>query len=184
MDKQPKPKFYIGIDPDNQESGVAKVNRLTKEIVVSKFSFPLLVSYLGCIDFEERHLYQIVIEGGWLNKSNWHTLGKYISTQKAAAIGRSAGMNHQTGILIKEMCESMKLQVQVVKPLKKCWRGKDGKITQDEAEYFMGKLPRMNQDERDAALLAWVHAGLTVKMKPDTEKKKSILQKTIASFDG
>lgn len=162
-----KLKFVIGIDPDNKESGVAVVTIPTKQIKVYKYSFPKMIDNLLEIKkFGEGMDFEIYIEGGWLNKSNWHVLGKYMSAQRAAAIGRSAGMNHQTGILIAEYCEHLGLNYKVVKPLKKCWRGQDGKITQQEAEYFMGKLPRMNQDQRDALLLAWVYAGLPVKVKP------------------
>lgn len=67
--------------------------------------------------------------------------------------------------------------------IKEC-NGKDGKITQDEIAYFIssdGKLPRMNQDQRDALLLAWVCAGYPVKVKP---KAQTTLQKTIRAFDG
>lgn len=162
-----KLKCVIGIDPDNKESGVAVVTYQTKKIKVYKYDFSKLIDNLNEIKrFFVGIEVKIVIEGGWLNKSNWHVLGKYMSAQRAAAIGRSAGMNHQTGILIAEYCEHLGLNFQVVKPLKKCWRGQDGKITQEEAEYFMGKLPRMNQDQRDALLLAWVYAGLPVKVKP------------------
>nr|DAO46336.1 MAG TPA: HOLLIDAY JUNCTION RESOLVASE [Caudoviricetes sp.] len=158
-------KLIIGIDPDNKKSGVALVANTTREVKVMKMDFPSLIDYLR--ECKEIMRYpEVVIEGGWLNKSNWHVLGKYMSAQKAAAIGRNAGMNHQTGILLEEYCKHLELDVKVVKPLKKCWRGQDGKITQEEAEYFMGKLPRMNQDQRDALLLAWVYAGHPVKVKP------------------
>jgi hypothetical protein len=69
--------------------------------------------------------------------------------------------------------------------LKKCWKGKDGKITQDEIAYFVSageKMPRMNQDQRDALLLAWVCAGYPVRVKP--QKPQTTLQKTIRAFDG
>lgn len=45
-----------------------------------------------------------------------------------------------------------------------------------------GKMPRMNQDQRDALLLAWVCAGYPVKVKP--KKPLTTLQKTIRAFDG
>ncbi len=45
-----------------------------------------------------------------------------------------------------------------------------------------GKMPRMNQDQRDALLLAWVCAGYPVKVKP--KKTQTTLQKTIRAFDG
>lgn len=164
-----KRKFVVGIDPDNQKSGVACISVPSRNIKLFKYGFPKLIDELQLIKKYKDELcfkVEIIIEGGWLNKSNWHVQGKYMSAQKAAAIGRNAGMNHQTGILIAEYCEYLGLDYKVVKPLKKCWKGRDGKITQEEAEYFMGKLPRINQDLRDALLLAWVYAGLPVKVKP------------------
>lgn len=177
----------IAIDPDNKESGVAVVNRETRKLEVYKMTFCQLFHFLAHLNGtygDDNHT--VVIEGGWLNKSNWHTLGRFMSTQKAAAIGRSTGMNHQTGILIGEVCEYMGIPYVIVKPLRKCWKGTDGKITKEEAEFFMGKLPRMNQDQRDALLLAWVYSGLPVKVKPTTanNKPQTPLQKAIGAFDG
>lgn len=112
-------------------------------------------------------------------------LSMFKNPQQAAAIGRSTGMNHQTGILIVECCKHYNIPCEIIKPLKKCWKGKDGKITQDELAYFVSageKLPRMNQDQRDALLLAWVCAGYPVRVKP--QKPQTTLQKTIRAFDG
>ncbi len=157
--------YYIGIDPDNKESGVGVVNRETRECLSMRFTFSQLTDWLQRVREDYGEDAKVFVEGGWLNRSNWHVLGKYMTTAKAAAIGRSAGMNHQTGILIAEMSRHYGNDTTVIKPLLKCWQGADGKITQEEAEYFMGKLPRMNQDQRDALLLAWVAAGLSVRVR-------------------
>lgn len=162
----PKYDIIIGVDPDNRKSGVATLDVISRKICVSALQFSEAVNYITQIANDAKMLnkrLKVYIEGGWLNKSNWHVLGKYMSTAKAAAIGRSAGMNHQTGILLAEMLQSNTVDYDIVKPLKKCWRGTDGKITQPEIELFMGELPRMNQDCRDAALLAWVMAGLPIR---------------------
>ena len=163
----------IAIDPDARESGVAELEIKTKEIRVYKITFTRLMMFLNLqtIDLiaEEKQRIKVVIEAGWLNESNWHITGKYMSARKAAAIGRSVGMNHQTGMLIEEMSKDyFKLPTELQKPLKKCWKGKDGKITQEEMTEVTGKekLPRMNQDQRDALLIAWVHAGLPIRLKP------------------
>lgn len=164
-------EMIIAIDPDNKESGVGIVYTEVTTISAAKMSFPKLIEYLReTIRLKPRESFKVIIEGGWLNESNWHIkqASRYARDKeaRAASIGRSTGMNAQTGILIQEYCDYLGIDYQVVKPLKKCWRGADGKITQQEAEYFMGKLPRMNQDQRDALLLAWVYAGLPVKVKP------------------
>ena len=183
-------EIIIGIDPDNKESGLATVYKSTATLVTGKYTFPKLMDYLRMTKEMQKN-FLVVIEGGWLNQSNWHIkkATSYVRDPlaRAAAIGRSTGMNAQTGILIGEMCESLNIPCKIVKPLKKNWSGKDGKITQDELQYIVGeqkKLPRMNQDMRDASLIAWVYAGLPIKVKPVTEgKEKTILQRTVESFD-
>lgn len=163
--------IVIGIDPDNKASGIGIVYSKTQKIETYKATF------CGTIDIIKANMeyarlndktMKVVIEAGWLNESNWHVLGKYMSTAKAAAIGRSVGMNHQTGILLYEMAKDfLKVDVQLQKPFRKCWKGTDGKITQHELETATGipKLPRMNQDQRDAVLIAWINAELPIKMR-------------------
>lgn len=153
----------IGIDPDNTKSGVGIVHKTTAEVQTQTATFSELLSLLT--DKQETGTrFGVVIEGGWLTTSNWHTTSR-MTARKAAAIGRSVGMNHQTGILLTEMCEVMGLKYYVVPPLRKYWRGPDGKITQKELQCVVGdknKLPRMSQDQRDAVLLAWVYSGLSL----------------------
>lgn len=165
-----KRELIIAIDPDNIESGVGMVYIETTQAMAAKMSFPKLIEYLReTIRTKPRGYFKVVIEGGWLNESNWHLKKScsYVRDKeaRAAKIGRSTGMNHQTGILIQEYCDYLGIDNAVVYPLKKCWKGKDGKITQDEMKQFIPNIPRMNQDERDALLLAWVYADLPIKMK-------------------
>lgn len=162
-------ELVIGIDPDNKESGVAIVYTDTKQVRTMKLKFPALIEYLReTIKVNQRGSFKVVIEGGWLNDSNWHikqsTRYARDKEARAAAIGRSTGMNAQTGILIQEFCDYLGIDNQVVKPLKKCWRGQEGKISQKEMAAFIPSLPRMNQDQRDAVLLAWVYADLPIRM--------------------
>lgn len=159
----------IAIDPDARESGVVFLDVRSRTFNAYKMTFVQLMDYLYLQNIGQIAEIKVVIEAGWLNESNWHITGKYMSARKAAAIGRSVGMNHQTGMLIYEMSKDyFKLPTELQKPLKKCWKGKDGKITQEEMTEVTGKekLPRMNQDQRDALLIAWVHAGLPIRLKP------------------
>jgi hypothetical protein len=66
------------------------------------------------------------------------------------------------------------VDVEEVKPLAKCWRGIDGKITHLElrevvhnAEYRIDArhTVRSNQEERDATLIAWNYANLPMRVK-------------------
>ena len=95
-----KGTVIIGIDPDNNESGVGAVYD-DRKFLAYKMNFPALIDYIRAMN-ESCKKVKVVIEGGWLNKSNWHVLSKFMTAVKAAAIGRSTGMNHQTGILIVE----------------------------------------------------------------------------------
>ena len=164
-------KKIIAIDPDAAQSGVAEVNTETGELKVYKLSIAEMMFYLGgvaAINEKTDNETKVVIEAGWLNESNWHVLNRYMTARKAAAIGRSVGMNHQTGMIIEQICKDyLGLPTELQRPLKKCWKGKDGKITQEEMQQLTEhpKLPRMNQDQRDALLIAWVHAGLPMRLK-------------------
>lgn len=173
----------MAIDPDSEKSGVATVDTRNGEVKVYKMTFPELINFIRTkwrdAAKPEGKTFNVVIEAGWLNQGNWHLgLNKYMSANKAAAIGRSVGLNHQTGILLSQMCEDMMIPTELQIPYRKTWQGKDGKITQEEIEQITGhpKLPRMNQDQRDALLIAWVHSGLP--MKTVTAKKTDNTRKT------
>lgn len=171
-------EVFYAIDPDSGKSGWAAVSVLKRTIKSDCRTFSGILDFLDLLKcsfemgVEPKEFAKIlkkpfiIIEGGWLNESNWHVRGKSMSPARAAAIGRSVGMNHQTGILIAQMCETYGLPYEVVKPLPKHWKGKDGKITAEELAYFTGYTQRTNQDQRDAILLAWTYAGLPIRVKP------------------
>lgn len=157
--------YIIGIDPDSDKSGFTWIDTKEKQIQVKSLAFPELIEKLtvgrGSIPNTI-----VLVEAGWLNQSNWHT-NKSQSHRVAAAIGNKTGRNHEVGRKIIEMCKFHGIEVQEVRPLKKCWKGKDGKISQEEISYFIPGFPkRSNQEERDSALLAWYFAGLPIKVKP------------------
>lgn len=164
-----KKRTIIGIDPDSEKSGFSVLcPELRLYANICSLSFPALMKELQtwkqAAEYEDAELH-VYIEGGWLNKSNWHlTTGKYTSLAKAAEIGRCTGRNHQTGILIGEMCEALGIAYTIIKPLKKMWKSKDGKITAQEFKSVTGYTGRTNQDSRDAALIAWVCAGLPIRI--------------------
>lgn len=161
----------ISIDPDMRKSGVAVLDGRVLETVAVLPFHELLETIMAQYTSDT----MIIVEAGWLECHNWH-VKRGDTPQKAAAIGRSTGMNHQTGMLICEWCRAKGYAVREVHPLRKCWRGRDGKITQEEIKAATGlKLPMMNQDARDALLLAWVHAGnplRAVNYKPKNDGKK------------
>ena len=159
--------YIVGIDPDVEKSGVAVLDCAAREIkAVEAKTFPELVNYLQLCSDSKVGGYDVVvvIEDSDLS-TNWH-VNPRDNKATAAAKGRSIGMCHATARHLKECAESYGLEVVPMKPLRKMWKGRDGKITHEEAAYFMRGLPKTtNQESRDAALLAWVYADYPIRQK-------------------
>lgn len=158
--------IIIGIDPDVKKSGLAFVAERGKMVEVNTYSFPELIEYLQII--RDRFLAEnmkvvVVVEASWKISHNWHT-HRGDSMGKAARKGKDAGRCHEVGRKIVECARYYGLDVVEKLPLKKIWKGKDGKITHDEMKSFMPISGRTNQEERDAALLAWDYAGLPIRI--------------------
>lgn len=151
----------IAIDPDVDRNGVACLEIGSKSLDVKSLSFPETLDYLHAYASQDN--VQVVIEAGWLNQSNWH-LTIFDTKVKAAAKGNAVGRNHEVGRKLAEMCGHWNIPYKLVKPLKKVWRGKDGKITATELKSFTGYKGRTNSEGRDAALLAWVSANLPIRI--------------------
>lgn len=147
-------KLTIGIDPDTEKSGVCSWDRTSKSVTLQTLTFFELYEYLN----QKKHVIDMVkVEAGWKNvKNNFHG-AKNAST--AARIGANVGANQETGKKIVEMCQYLGIAVKEVKPLKKVWKSKDGKISHDELQQqlkFRGIPPitgRTNPESRDAALI-------------------------------
>lgn len=153
----------IGVDPDSEASGVAVVDVQTRHVTAHTLAFPECMEYLRHTAAKADHQpVLVVVEAGWLNAGNWH-LGRYASPQKCSAMGVSVGRNQETGRKILEMLRYYGIPCEARKPLVKCWKGKDRKITHEEIREVTGiSAGRTNQEERDAILLAWVAAELPV----------------------
>lgn len=154
----------IAIDPDVSRSGVAFLKPATGLLEVSNLTFPQVIDYLQQANRDKGEGTLIVlVEASWLIHGNWH-LSSWERRQRAASKGYDVGRNHETGRKIAEMCRHLGIEVLEHAPLRKCWRGKDGKITHEELVSFTGIKGRTNQDARDAALLAWVFSGLPIRV--------------------
>ena len=159
--------YIIGIDPDVKKSGVAQLRTAGREVELFSSSFPELIDYLQRMaDFQQRTGMKvtIVVEASWLISTNWHTK-RADSVRTAARKGKDAGRCHEVGRKIVECAQYYGLEVVERLPLKKIWKGKDGKITDEEIKAFMPIQGRTNQEERDAALLAWDYAGLPIRIR-------------------
>jgi thymidylate synthase len=166
LSKWPKPKIIVAIDPDVERNGVATVFPEIRELHVQTLPFAQLLDYLLAQSkrYEaEGKAWKVIIEAGWLSKTNWH-LKKEDTKLSAAAKGKSAGRNEQVSRLLGEMCKYWGIPYEHVKPLNKIWKGHDNKITADELAQVIGRKIRTNQEGRDAALLAWHHADIPVRL--------------------
>lgn len=152
----------VAIDPDVEKSGVAVLidtagrrDGSGVSIFLDSPTFPELCDNLCTLACGAGKLdITIVVEKGWFTTANYHLRGK--GQRYAARQGVDVGRNHETGRKIVEMAEHFGLKVETVNPLPKVWQGSGGKITTEELERHTGlKFGRCNQDQRDAALLAW-----------------------------
>lgn len=170
-------KYYnhiIGIDPDTFKSGIAHLYRPTVRLEAFSLLFFELYDYLTAIKKEWGSEVIVVIEGGWLvEKSNFHISSGIKSGNKSDRIAKNVGSNHETGRKIVEMCQYLEIDHQVVHPLKKIWKGSQGKITHEELAYFTGIKQSTCQDQRDASLLCWEYAGLPIRIMPRKIKKEN-----------
>lgn len=159
--------YVIGIDPDVERNGYACIDLSTRKVTVDTCTLPVLLEVIAVMNATATAAGKrltVYVEAGWLRQSNWH-VGFRDNKQSAAAKGRSAGRNHQRGMDICELLSYQGISVVQVPPLDKFWRGEDRKITHAELTEIMGEVKHTNQEGRDAALLAWVHAGLPVRVK-------------------
>jgi hypothetical protein len=154
--------IIIGIDPDVKKSGVGVVSRERKGVEVFSRSFPELLEYLKMAATHTDVV--VVVEASWKISHNWHT-HRGDSKGTVARKGNDAGRCHEVGRKIVECARYYGLEVVEKLPLKKIWKGKDGKITHEEISAFMAIGKRSNQEERDAALLAWDYAGLPIRIR-------------------
>lgn len=162
----------IGIDPDIEKSGLAILDVQSRKMQLFSIKFDEIISKCAIIHqsikMSGKQL-KIYVEAGYLNESNWH-LKPFFSKSMCCEIGRRTGENHGTAKNIVCMLRSFGCYVEEVKPLKKCWKGKDGKITAEEFNSVTGYGKRSNQETRDAGLIAWCCAGIPVRLSVRNKK--------------
>lgn len=159
--------FIIGIDPDVDRNGYALIDMATRKVNVETATLPVLLDMVDVIQstaLATGKRLTVYVEAGWLNASNWH-LDWRDNKHRAAKIGSAQGRNEQRGRDICELLLYKGISVVQVPPLIKKWQGPNRKITHEELKTIIGDVKHTNQEGRDAALLAWVHAGLPIRMK-------------------
>ena len=149
--------LIIGIDPDCEKSGLCIIDKDEKKVIKAEaLPFPELIQTILLLQFPDE-IKCVYVEAGWLNKGNYH--GRFGDSRAlSAAKGEAVGRNAETGRKIVEMLRYNNITTELVRPLKKVWKGTGGKITQAEILRIIPGFPkRSNQEVRDAALIAWVN---------------------------
>lgn len=159
-----RPDYIIAIDPDVDKNGVATLHSATRLLETQSLEFAPLLDYIqntARVCNQEGKTLIVLVEAGWLNKGNWH--GRSTDNARiSSAKGNATGRNHEVGRKLVECIRHYGVEVIEQKPLKKTWKGADRKITHAELAAFTSIKGRTNQEERDAALIAWSFAGLTI----------------------
>lgn len=172
--------IIIGIDPDTSRSGIATLDTKNHKLQVQMLTFPLLLESL-----KEQYKtaqrngqdFKVIIEAGWMNHGNYH-IKRWQGKQGIASLGVDQGRNEQVSRTIGQMMAYWGIPYEFKRPLPKCWHGADRKITKEEIEEITRqKLGRLNQEGRDAALLAWDYAGLPMRITSATTSGKPSAKK-------
>jgi hypothetical protein len=147
--------ILIGCDPDCKKSGVALYEKLHGKYEAKTLSFFELLSFLEFYKSKAFHYETgmlVIIEAGWLNKSNWH-VNKNQSNAVSGLIGNKTGLNHQTGILIEQMCQYLNIEYRLVRPTTAKWNLTTCKnITHVDMKHIPSES---KQDCVDALKLIW-----------------------------
>ena len=137
-------KLYIGIDPDTKKNGVAYWYKQSKRLELENLSFFDLFESLKSLKI--RHEITVIIDAGWLNKTNFHVTGT--NKRVNGKIGERVGANHETGKKIAEMCVYLGIEYILHKPVK-------SKVDKELFEKITGYKGRTNQETRDAGILVY-----------------------------
>ena len=146
--------LYIGIDPDVEKSGFAIWNKPEQRF--EKITSLILPDLLDTIIELRESIALVVVESGFLNKSNWHLyrVPKKAKVKNpiahAAKTGENTGRGHQRAMDIVELMEWLKIPYRLQKPLSpNTWKD-DEKMFQKITGTKGG-----NSEKRDAAMLVF-----------------------------
>lgn len=168
--------YVIGIDPDIVKNGIGCIERNRRSLEVAYLNFPETLEWVkakyeewaGKYKEKAPDSFMVYVEAGWLNKGNWHVTesrnGKFSPSAWAAAVGKSDGECSAVSKKLLECFEFYGIPCSPMKPLRKCWKGPDRKITHEELlkELQIYKVQhklkgRSNQEVRDSVLISLVN---------------------------
>jgi len=137
-------KLYIGIDPDTSNNGIGFWYKESKKLELENLTFFELFDALKQLKI--RYNITVIIDAGWLNKSNFHVVGTNKNVN--GKIGERVGRNHEVGFKIIEMCDYLGIEYKLNKPVK-------SKINKETFFKITGYSARTNQETRDAGMLVY-----------------------------
>jgi hypothetical protein len=137
-------KLFIGIDPDTSKNGVAFWYKESQKLELENLTFFKLFDAIK--ELNRHYSITVVIDAGWLNKSNFHVVGTNKNVN--GKIGERVGANHETGKKIAEMCQYFCIDYILNKPTK-------SKVNKETFEKITGYKGRTNQETRDAGMLVY-----------------------------
>lgn len=171
--------LLVGIDPDTKASGWACIDLSDRTVHLETLPFmdilSLLTEWRREVDdhyLDEAYSYRFVVEDIWRVAHNWHVSPRD-NRQTISKKGYHIGRCSMVGQLIYEAIGAHFFPRIAQPPLRKVWRGADGKITHSELLELCEKhdliLPpskqkQTNQEERDALLLALHHIATPIKL--------------------
>ena len=165
--------IIFGIDPDTEQSGVARLDVAQRKSWAETLPFPVLIEYIRevCSINRDKRI-AVVVEASWHKTHNWH-LSRFDKPGVAAKKGYDEGRNHEAGRKIVESLQYYGIPVIEQPPLRKIWNGPDRKITHAEITSITGwDKKRSNQEERDAMLLAWNKSELPIIVRHENSRKE------------
>ena len=171
--------ILVGIDPDTKASGWAVIDLSDRTVHLETLPFmdilALLTEWRREVDdhyLDESYSYRFVVEDIWTVAHNWHVSARD-NRQTISKKGYHIGRCSMVGQLIYEAIGAHFFPRIAQPPLRKVWRGADGKITHPELLELCekldlilppSKLKQTNQEERDALLLALHHIATPIKL--------------------
>ena len=157
----------VAIDPDIKKNGIAVIDRESRSMELYHLPFPETLELVRRLHEKRPKPFAVFVEAGWMNRGNWHITesrnGKFSPSAYAAAVGQGTGEGHAVSKLLLACFEYEEIPSRPIRPLRKCWKGPDRKITHDElmkelvTYHIKHSIKRTNPETRDAALLALVN---------------------------
>ena len=148
-------RYYLGIDPDTDKSGVALWDKWEQKFVfITNMDFWTLVEFIktghapkfGDIEGWAQINFIVIIDAGWLLPVvNFHTKVKRRDYRDKLCV--NIGRNHQTGIILSDFCKRYGFNYSLHEP--------SGKINQIAFRNITGWKATTNQDQRDAGMLVY-----------------------------